>query len=449
MRINRVKTLIFLTLLLSLLISFNWAKLFAENKDTERTEGKIVIEFWHAMKPNNPKGRALTKLVERFNRTHHNIKVIAKFKGTKHGNPYNRLFRELLISLSKGKPPAVAQVYENWTLQFMAAGKVKPIQEFVDNDPEFKAELSDFIEGFYKSNVVNHKLITLPFNKSIWVIYYNGDVFNTFNLKPPSTWEELKKLSKFIYENTDIYGVALYPNVDLFMSVYVTTYREPLFYGLNPTFTSQRCLMTLNYLRELVDNSGAVVAMKDRKMFLNSETAMIITTTSKYEYLKSKASFRVGIAPLPLKDGGYPFAGTNLLIFNEVSPAQQKAAYEFIKWLLKPENLIEFDMATGYIPVRKSALNNRRYQEYLARNPEFKALLDKTLDRLEPQPPIWAWENVRYYLSDAVYNVLVNHSEPRTELQTAQELTIKIVENQKLYNVPTSYGMIYLGTEIQ
>ncbi len=423
------------------LLSFTLLLLIALSLGTALSASKVRIEFWHAMKPGTPRGEAINYLINKFNEEHSNIQVVSVFKGSPKGNPYNKLFRELLIAVSKGEPPAIAQAYENWTLQFLAADKLLPLEEMVNEDPEFKSELSDFVEDFYRSNVVNGQLVSLPFNKSIWALYYNKDIFETFGLTPPRTWNELKKASEYIYSNTEIYGIAISPSVDTFVAVYLTKYGKPLFLGLTPKFADPEGLEVMNYLRSLLD-SGGVVSSRSRKLFTRGEVAMIITTTSKYERLKRKANFQVGIAPLPLERGKYPFAGTNLVIFKEISPEKQRAAYTFLKWLLKPENITYFAMHTGYIPVRKSALRSTEYQRYLRENPDLRNLLSETFGKLEPQPPVWAWENVRYYLTDAVTNVLISGSAPEKELERAKDLTLKIIENQKMFNKPFRYGAI-------
>ena len=430
-----------LSLILSLLILLPSLAFSSNPSSGGSSSAPVTIEFWHAMKPGTPRGEAINYLVEKFNQEHPDIRVISRFKGSKKGNPYNQLFRELLISLSLGKPPAIAQSYENWTLQFLASEKLLPLHELVKDDPQFKAQLSDFLRDFYRSNVVNGELVSLPFNKSIYVLYYNEDIFDAFGIKPPRTWDDLRKISKYIYDNTEIYGIAINPTVDTFVAIYLTRYDKPLFRGLHPVFAGYEGIATLNYLKALTDqDKSAVVSRRAYHLFVKGEAAMVITTTSKYERFKRKANFKVGIAPLPLERGKYPFAGTNLVIFRDIPREKQLAAYTFLKWLLKPENVLYFAMHTGYIPVRKSALQSEKYQKYLQENPEFKSVLDATLGKLEPQPPVWAWENVRYYLTEAVTNVLIANSSPEEALKRAEDLTLKIIQNQKLYKVEFRYG---------
>ena len=66
------------------------------------------------------------------------------------------------------------------------------------------------------------------------------------------------------------------------------------------------------------------------------------------------------------KDKAVIQQGASLFVTNDVSAEAQYAAYEFIKFATNTENTAKFATGTGYLPVRKSALDSSIVQDVLA-----------------------------------------------------------------------------------
>jgi sn-glycerol 3-phosphate transport system substrate-binding protein len=67
---------------------------------------------------------------------------------------------------------------------------------------------------------------------------------------------------------------------------------------------------------------------------------------------------KLGTAPMPGPDspeGGVLVGGAANYVINKSAPAKQAAAYEFAKWLTRPEIQAEWAAATGYVPVSTKA----------------------------------------------------------------------------------------------
>ena len=72
------------------------------------------------------------------------------------------------------------------------------------------------------------------------------------------------------------------------------------------------------------------------------------------------------------------FAGNDLGIFSSASEEQQAGGMAFIKFLLEPANTAEWAMATGYVPIRKSAQDEQDYKDYIAEHPEYELVKQRT-----------------------------------------------------------------------
>ena len=84
-----------------------------------------------------------------------------------------------------------------------ARGAIKPVQE-MSEEAGNPIDPSDFIAavaGYYSSS--DGKLISMPFNSSTPVLYYNKDAFKKAGLdpdNPPKTWKEVAEAGKKLRE---------------------------------------------------------------------------------------------------------------------------------------------------------------------------------------------------------------------------------------------------------
>src|SRR5690606_2198913 len=104
-----------------------------------------------------------------------------------------------------GEQPHIVQVYEVGTGTMMAAqGAVYPVYQLMsdagaDFDP--KAYLPQ-VTGYYTDTDGN--MLSMPFNSSTPILYYNKTVFEKAGLdpeQPPKTWAEVEEFSRKIMES--------------------------------------------------------------------------------------------------------------------------------------------------------------------------------------------------------------------------------------------------------
>ena len=123
-------------------------------------------------------------------------------------------------------------------------------------------------------------------------------------------------------------------------------------------------------------------------------TAMFIHSNSTIPWVQQGATFAWGTAPVPAGvAAASTVAGQDLVIFARATPEQQKAAWAFLKWLLSPEVNARFSVGTGYLPVRRSALDLPVLKEHVATAPEQYGAGIASLDRLVFDPSIPAWND--------------------------------------------------------
>ena len=120
-----------------------------------------------------PLGKVLDEMIDEFNSTHPDIEVVSVSMGN-----YQALSQKIMAAVTADKPPVIAQVYESWTAQLLAAGKIVSIDTFVFGEQGLsKEELEDIFPVFIEDNTFDGQLVTFPFNKSVPAYFYNIDMF--------------------------------------------------------------------------------------------------------------------------------------------------------------------------------------------------------------------------------------------------------------------------------
>ncbi len=68
--------------------------------------------------------------------------------------------------------------------------------EMLDLNPYLSKEANDLLETSVKNNTVNGRLIGLPFNTELGVLYYREDLLRKYGYShPPQTWDELEQMA--------------------------------------------------------------------------------------------------------------------------------------------------------------------------------------------------------------------------------------------------------------
>jgi sn-glycerol 3-phosphate transport system substrate-binding protein len=151
------------------------------------------IQFWHAMGGNL--GDTVNALAEGFNKSQTEYKVNPVYKGS-----YTETLTAAIAAFRAKQAPHIVQVFEVGTANMMAAkGAVYPVYQLMADakepfDP--KAYIGP-VYGYYSTP--DGKLLSMPFNSSTPVLYWNKELLQKAGLDPntpPKTWPELGEMAK-------------------------------------------------------------------------------------------------------------------------------------------------------------------------------------------------------------------------------------------------------------
>lgn len=321
---------------------------------TEITE-PVEITFWHAM--NGDLEKSLQGLTEKFMTENPNIKVTLQNQSS-----YNDLQQKITATAaSPDNLPTLTQAYPHWMVNAIQEDLLVDLKPYIENSTIKFDNYEDIVEGFRKGSEIDGKIYGIPFNKSTEVIWYNKDLFEELGLEVPTTYEEFANVAKTITEKKGIAGAG-FDSLNNFYTTYLKN--EGVDFNSDLDVTGKESVAAANYYLDGIKEGYFRIAGTDKYLsgpFANETLGMYIGSNAGESFILQgvDGKFEVGVAPYPAETAMQQ--GTDLYVFSSASPEQRTAAYEFLKFLSTKESQITWATETGYIPGRKSAMEDPAY----------------------------------------------------------------------------------------
>ena len=156
------------------------------------------VTWWHAM--GGELGEKLEEIVAGYNESQDEFTVTPVYKGT-----YTETMTAAIAAFRANEQPDIVQVFEVGTGTMIdAEGAIYPVYQLMEEtgeafDPD--AFLSAVV-GYYTDTDGN--MLSMPFNSSTPILYYNKEVFEAAGLDPetpPETWSDVEDMSRTIVES--------------------------------------------------------------------------------------------------------------------------------------------------------------------------------------------------------------------------------------------------------
>ena len=380
----------------------------------------VNIDYWHFY--GGEFGRLHDELVAEFNATHPDIQVQSQYIGS----PWTGRDK-LLTAIAAGSPPDVALVDDYWIPQLAATGNIIKLGDYID-----AATRADIFPLFWESASYEGEIWAMPYAASNLVLYYNKDLFAQAGLDPdvpPRTWEDLVEYATKLTKDLD--GDGQVDQWGLMMPTQamkgVIYYYIPFLWQnggelFNEDYTecivdSTAGVEALQFLQDLVYRYKVMPAAPPQYGFRSGVVAMTIASCARLNITyKPAVEFELGVAPLPMNKRRITVSGGKLFVaFNE---GKIDAILEFINWMTNRENNTSWSISTGYIPLRRSVVQSREFQDYLFENPGAVASVEQII-YTRPRPNIAAYGDISRVIGMAVEAALVGNQDPATVLSSA------------------------------
>jgi sn-glycerol 3-phosphate transport system substrate-binding protein len=373
-------------------------------------EAKTQIQWWHAM--GGALGQKLEAIVAGYNKSQDNYEVVPTYKGS-----YPETMTAAIAAFRAHQQPDIVQVYEVGTGTMMAAkGAVYPVYQLMKDTGEAfnPKDYLAAVVGYYTDT--NGNMLSLPFNSSTPILYYNKNVFKKAGLDPntpPKTWEDVESYSKKIMDSGAakcgftsgwISWVQL-ENFSAWHNLPIGT-EENGFGGLDARLSFNGPIQARHWdnLKKWQDNGifqyGGPVGGNDAgPKFYSQECAIYMNSSaSRADILANSKGFDVGIGMLPYYSDvkGAPqnsiIGGATLWVLQGKDKDHYKGVADFFHYLSSAEVQADWHQFSGYLPITKAAYELGQKQGYYEKNPG----ADVAIKQMTLNPPTANSKGLRF-----------------------------------------------------
>lgn len=343
-------------------------------------------------------GEKVQSIVADFNSLQNQYKVVATYKGN-----YSDTMMAGIAAFRSKTPPHILQVFEVGTASMMAAkGAIKPVYEVMAEAglPWNPNAYLATVAGYYTTS--DGKMLSMPFNSSTPVLYYNVEAFEKAGLdpdKPPRTWSEVETYAKKLvaagyaggFSTAWISWIQL-ENFSAWHNVPFGT-KANGFEGLDTEFVFNSPLQ-VKHIQNLADWQKDKVFVyggrrnKGNAKFSSGEVAMYTESSAGYAGFKKTCTFpfRTSMLPYYGDAAGAPqntiIGGASLWVMAGHTDAEYKGVATFFNYLSSPAVQADWHQFTGYLPITTDAYYLTKGQGAYDENPGMEtALKQMTLNK--------------------------------------------------------------------
>ena len=334
-----------------------------------------TIDFW-SNHPGTSK-EVEQKIITAFQAANPGITV----KLTDAGKNYEEVAQKFNAALAGGNLPDVVVASDVTWFNFALNKQFAPLDDLLS---AAGVKTDDYVDSLYNDYKFKDQHYALPYARSTPLFYYNKDLWKAAGLEDrgPKTWQELQEWAPKLKAAARRRQVGLrdarrleLPRLGL--PEHGLGLRRQLLQrsGRRPSPTPRPSRPGSS--SRTSPRPGYVKFNKTPEAdFGAGLAACIVQSTGSLGGITKAAKFSVGTAFLP-GDGNCPTGGAGVAIPAGISDDRKKNALKFIEFLTNAENTVTFTQATGYMPVRKSALDNQSEKDFLAKNPNAKTAVDQ------------------------------------------------------------------------
>jgi multiple sugar transport system substrate-binding protein len=380
---------------------------------------QVTLQFWHTRRGSQEK--ALEALCEEFERNHPGIDVVPQYQGG-----YGELIKKIRASIVAKSLPAMTVAYEDNVTEYAKNKVVLPLDALV-KDPTLglsEADLADIPAPYLETNRYRqsgNQLLSFPFTKSNLVLYYNKTLMARAGFQaPPATWGELERQAAAITAQTGKPSFSFASDASTldgmiysFGGEIVDAEGRRTLFDQPPMVKTLELLQRMSKARTLTEASGDDAA----SMFGSQLCAFTMNSSAGRVAMEEriKETFNWDVSVIPHAEGVKPVTvmyGPNICVFKS-TPEVESAAWRFIKYFVSPSVTARWARETGYLPVRKSAVELPEMAEFYRKNPRARHVYE-ALEHARGEPNLLGWQEVRAELEKTASKVVGAGTSPAT-----------------------------------
>ncbi|MCP4020740.1 MAG: sn-glycerol-3-phosphate ABC transporter substrate-binding protein UgpB [Desulfobacteraceae bacterium] len=346
----------------------------------------VTINWWHAQR--SARGKVVAQMIDDFNKSQSEYEVVGTFKGN-----YDETMNAGVAAFRAKKQPHLLQVFEVGTQTMMLSGAVYPVFELM-KDAGFEVDWSRYLQAVlsYYMNA-DGNLMSMPFNSSTPVMYYNVEMFTKAGIDPlsksePITWDQLGEITKKIVD-AKIASAGMvtawqsWTQIENYSAIHNVAFASKAngYEGLDCKLEINNPLVVnhITRLKSWADDKrfmyGGQKYQGPKSEFIAQNVAVYIDSISAIAKLKKAVKdFKWDVAPLPVEASmkspqNSIIGGASNWVLNGHSKEEYKGVATFLKFLASNEMQEYWHKETGYFPITIDAYDSLKAKGYYDDNP--------------------------------------------------------------------------------
>lgn len=339
------------------------------------------VEWWHAMGGAN--GEKVNEIAQSFNDSQDAYVVKPVYKGN-----YTETMTSAIAAFRAKQQPAIVQVFEVGTASMMAAkGAIYPVHQLMreSGQPFDESTYLSAVTGYYTSS--EGKMLSMPFNSSTPVLYYNKDLFKKAGItQAPKTWQEVETTAKKLQQSGVSCGFTTAWQSWVHLENLSSRHNVP-FASLDNGFGGLKTELTFNgplqvaHVKKMGEwQKNGIFSYSGRTndgaaKFYSEECAMFTESSAGYAGIKRNAKFDFGVTELPYWEGKVKqpsntiIGGASLWVLQGHSKEEYKGVASFLSFLSRASVQADWHQFSGYLPITKAAYSLTKGEGFYAANP--------------------------------------------------------------------------------
>ncbi|WP_093139856.1 sugar ABC transporter substrate-binding protein [Pseudoxanthomonas sp. GM95] len=352
---------------------------------------QTTVTFWAIGR----EGEVISTLLPEFEKANPDIRVNMQ------QIPNTAAHEKLLTAFAADTLPDICQLGNTWISEFAALNALTPLEPYVQRSAEVKQD--DYFPGIWETNVIEGKLVGIPWYVDTRLLYYRKDILREAGVKLPiNTWDEW---------NTAMAQIKAHVGKDRFAILMpLNEFEQQLSLGLQQddpllrdhnnrgNFQSPGFRRALGFYANTFTQQWAPPLSETQVSnvwdeFFNGYFAFYFSGPWNIREFRNRAPEALkdqwGTMPLPGPHGpGAGIAGGSSLVLFQRSQ-HKEAAWKLVEFLSRPDIQQRFHGLIGDLPPRRSTWHTPQ----LEGDPLARAFADQ-LERVKPTPKVLEWERI-------------------------------------------------------
>jgi ABC-type glycerol-3-phosphate transport system substrate-binding protein len=347
---------------------------------------------------------------------------------------WDTLHEKFTVQVSSGDAPDVATLDMTWIPTFASNGLLASLSDISGGQMNGQPITDQYTEGGIEAMTYNDEIVTMLFDFDVYALFYRTDVFKKKGVDVPTTWDEWTVAADKIAEDTDGDGAC---------DKYCLEVDDETFHwsqillqnggsiltddNSQAAFNSPEGVEAVDFYKSFVDDGTGIVwdaSQGDRQNGLKDERIAMFTDGPYYMgIMKSGApemSGKWGVAEAPYsQEPGSYLGGTGLSI--PVNAEHPQEAWEFIQFMMRPENATKIFTIAGAAPGLTAALQSDEVNQpdpYFSDQNTLPVFLD-AMSTATHFPYVAQWDSIQTMIDQGLEAAFLEKATPQEALDGA------------------------------